>query len=416
MAKKSPASSTNSIITLQLAALLKCLGNPNADGVEQLSQLSAQDWQAVALLAEQHELAPLLHHRLKAAHVKLPDEVQGSLRQAYLKNTARNTILLHELDRLLQQFQQAEIPVIVLKGAHLAQAVYASPGLRVMGDLDLLVPYTKIEPAIALLQTCGFKSERPFWPDVDGAMHYHAPAAVKALTMVELHWNLAGDSRPIQIDVQELWGQKQPFGAYPPGIFALCPTHLVLHLAAHASYGHRFRHQLRTLCDLAVVLEQMAGSLDWRGLQETCMRWQAERGVYLALRLAQDLLGAHLPEHVLEGLRPADWNEAALDWARVRLFQSDPILSENYNRMLHGSSLREKIAALFTGLFPSRQVMSMLYGIQPGSWHIWLRYPLHAATRIWKYKGYAARLAGGDEEQAIESRADLALQDWLKIE
>ncbi len=398
-----------------LDILLNCLGS--APGTQQAAadRLSLEDWRAVTALAIQHELAPLLHHRLKQARLRLPDEIQGSLQQAYLKNTARNTLLLHELDSLLMQFQQAEIPVIVLKGAYLAQAVYASPGLRVMGDLDLLVPYAKIKPAIALLQACGFTSERPFWPDVDGAMHYHAPPAVKALTMVELHWNLSGDSRPLQIDVEELWQQKQPCKPYPPGVYALGPAHLLLHLATHASYGHRFRNQLRTLCDIAAVLEQHPESLNWSDLQETCQRWQAERGVYLALRLTQALLGAPLPEQVLASLRPADWKESALEWARVRLFQSDPVLSENYNRMLHGSSLKEKIAALFRGLFPSRQVMSMLYGVQPGSWRIWLRYPLHAATRIWKYKGYAARLAGGDEEQALESRSDLALQDWLKI-
>ena len=41
--------------------------------------------------------------------------------------------------KLLKLFQNNDIEVIALKGAHLAEAVYASPALRRMNDIDLLV-------------------------------------------------------------------------------------------------------------------------------------------------------------------------------------------------------------------------------------------------------------------------------------
>ncbi len=122
-----------------------------------------------------------------------------------------------------------------------------------------------------------------------------------------------------------------------------------------------------------------------------------------------------MPDAVLEALRPEDWSEQALAWAQVRLFQVNPVPSENYISVMHGSRLSEKLAALRTGLFPSRGVMAMLYGVPPDSWRIASLYPCHVVTRIRKYWGRAWDLARGDQLQTVESESDQALQDWLKI-
>jgi hypothetical protein len=135
----------------------------------------------------------------------------------------------------------------------------------------------------------------------------------------------------------------------------------------------------------------------------------------LTLRLVKELLGGRVPAAVLEALQPVDWTEQVLEWAEIRLFQVNPVLSENYIRVMHGSRLSEKLAALRTGLFPSRGVMAMLYGTPPDSWRIAALYPRHVVSRIGKYWGRAWELARGDQLQTIESESDQALRDWLKI-
>jgi hypothetical protein len=139
--------------------LLDCLGYADeAAKADQLSHVTAGQWSKVVELAQQHGVAPLLYHRLKrmglideersiihSAH-STTDIAEGlttengmELKQAFLENAARNMRLYQELQKLLLLLRKQEIAVIVLKGAYLAEAVYDNIGLRVMGDIDMLV-------------------------------------------------------------------------------------------------------------------------------------------------------------------------------------------------------------------------------------------------------------------------------------
>jgi Uncharacterised nucleotidyltransferase len=56
---------------------------------------------------------------------------------------------------------QAGVPLLVLKGAALAQLVYEDPRLRPMRDVDLLVRKTDARRALDVLMRCGFPAGRP---------------------------------------------------------------------------------------------------------------------------------------------------------------------------------------------------------------------------------------------------------------
>ena len=190
---------------------------------------------------------------------------------------------------------------------------------------------------------------------------------------------------------------------------------LLLHLAVHAAYGHQFSSQLRSLFDISEVIHKFGEQLDWAEIIQICQAWQAERGTYLSLRLVSELFGTPVPGNVLQKIKPSNGSEKAIEWAKVRLFQSNPVLSESYIRLMHSPNLIEKFGALLKGLFPSRGVMAMLYGVPPTSWRIFALYPRHAATRIRNYWGHAWRLVLGDRIQAMESKSDQSLRDWLGI-
>ena len=121
--------------------LLACLDHAEFDQArsDRLSHISTEEWQEVATLASLHSVAPLLYYRLKQHTLAIPDDVAILFKDAYLNNIARNVRLYAELTRILQCFQDANIPVVVLKGAHLAEVIYGNIGLRPMGDVDLLV-------------------------------------------------------------------------------------------------------------------------------------------------------------------------------------------------------------------------------------------------------------------------------------
>ena len=394
--------------------LLSLQQDPAGDSLRRLQQASAEDWRQIANLAQQFALAPLQYFRLKRAGYPLPEDVAGSLKNTYLRNTARNINLLNQLNEMLAKLQGEGIAAIVLKGGYLSEAVYEEIGLRVMADLDLLIPLDELERSIEVLEALGYKPIRPYFHEVDGTLHFHAPPLEKDGCVVELHWKLALDRNPAPVNIDEVWSRAQPFVLENLTTQALGLSDLILHLGVHTAYGHQFSSQLHAVVDLAVVLRKFREQVDWNEFIRICREWKTERGIYLMFRLAQDLMNAELPEAAMLALRPANWSEDALDWAKTILTRSTPSLSENFIQFMHGTSTGERIQALVKGLFPSRAGMAMIYGFPPDSPQILRLYPRHVLTRLSRYWGFALKSIRGDEQQVSESISSQRLREWLE--
>ena len=397
----------------EVSLLLLCLRSKDQSELRsQLNAVSVEQWQTILKLAGHYGVAPILHHRLEYYDVALPDEIARALKQAYLWNTAHNLRIDHELTRILHLMQAHNIPVILLKGVYLASFIYADLGLRTMADIDLLIPEADIEKSINALQSLNFVATRPFWPAVDLALH-HAPPLTKENLIVELHWRLTHETNLPGIDHAGIWARSEPIQINHTQAAALCLSDLIFHLIVHASYHHQFHNQLRTLVDLAEVLQKHQPDLDWSEIVQLIRTCRAERGAYIMLRLAADLLDAQIPSGVFQELCPSGWADTVLGWAQFQLFQLDPVLSENYIRVFHGAGFADKLAALRRGLFPSRTVMAAIYALPPESKKlIWL-YPRHIISRLSKYFKPAWRLLLGDRRQSLESKSDQSLRDWL---
>ena len=120
--------------------LFYCLSDsrePTADSLD-----SVTGWNDVVDLAVYHNLAPLLFKRLKErdARARVPADAWERLRRAYLVNAGLNMRLYRELESVLRCLRSTGIPVVVLKGAYIAEAVYRDIALRQMCDADLMVP------------------------------------------------------------------------------------------------------------------------------------------------------------------------------------------------------------------------------------------------------------------------------------
>ncbi|GAB4524424.1 MAG: hypothetical protein Fur0018_07970 [Anaerolineales bacterium] len=97
--------------------------------------------------------------RATAASLPIPAGLLDSLAPAYYETLARNTLLLQELGRILEAFEQAGIEVIVLKGAALAQTLYEDIGLRPMSDIDLLVRPEDVWRVWKIICSLGYQSK-----------------------------------------------------------------------------------------------------------------------------------------------------------------------------------------------------------------------------------------------------------------
>jgi hypothetical protein len=384
-----------------------------------LEALTSDDWQALLREAEQHSLGPLLYQRLICERPKpfqVPSEIEQKLRQTYYQTLRQNMLAYHLLGQILEHLQKCETRVLLLKGIYLADQIYGDIGLRPMGDLDLLVPRLEFRSSLTRLREMGFVFKRPYIVEADDIVYFHAPSLFKDEIELELHWDLVLPSSPVQIDIQGLWERARPITLENGQAWALAPEDLLLYLCIHAAYGHEFRTQLRSLVDIAKVIQHFGSSIVWDTLVDTALRWKASRGVYLCFLLVEELLGVELPPAALMALRPVDWLPQALDWAKWHLFYGESEQGSRFLRVMSSKvPLIQRFQALLRGMFPPRLVLAAQYGLPPDSWQLIIRYLPYTVGRFRYHTGHFLDWLRGDPRSKGDAHNTLALEDWLKI-
>ncbi|HEV2130148.1 MAG TPA: nucleotidyltransferase family protein, partial [Longimicrobiaceae bacterium] len=327
--------------------LLGLLRDP-PDGAlsERLAHLTEAEWDRLAAEALRHYAAPLLYHRLRRVAPALP-AVRGieALRHEYVQNALRNIRVYAALSEVVSALEAARIPVIALKGAHLAAVVYGEPALRPMHDLDLLVRREDRSRAEDRLLQLGY---RPMeyareWTDYD-AHHHSRPLFRDGATTVEIHSAIVPPTCPIRIDLEGLWGRARYAQLGDVRTLVLGPEDLILHLCLHASYSHHFQIPLLSLYDIAAVLRHHSKEIDWPRLVSMADASGTGPVVYCTLRLVQATLGAELDapsfesfvhDGTAEGVTDAILDEILSTPVEVPTGVHSVVGEERWDRRLH---------------------------------------------------------------------------------
>ena len=180
---------------------------------------------------------------------------------------ARNTLLYRELGLVLQAFEQDNIPVIVLKGAHLAALVYRHIASRPMSDIDLLVHRSDLERAVAKLHDLGFTGPLAGEVPMVSQEGHHLPMMHKAPeTGIEVHWTPLSPTRLPAIANDGWWQRSRPATIAGAPTRVLSPEDLLLHVCLHNACDRPhgpFGLGLRPLCDLAAIIRHFREALSW---------------------------------------------------------------------------------------------------------------------------------------------------------
>ena len=383
-----------------------------------LSLFNDDTWLQVLQLARRYGIFPLLYQRLirERATLLLPTFIYQPIRAAYFQTLAENSRRYATLAQVLAALRSSDIPVILLKGAYLAEHIYQDIGLRPMADFDLLVPRLDLLQTLEILRGAGFEPYHEYIEEVDNALSHHAPAIIKNGLVLEMHWDLVDPDSPLQTDLPGLWQRAMPVQLQDGSqALALAPLDLLLYLCVHTSYGHIFHSQIYSLCDIREVLAVLGGQIDWQAFIVAVDSWNARKGVYLALSLASELLGADVPPEVLTALEHLSFSPMALKWAHVQLFRQTPSLSSNFNRLMRKGTFFERLISFWTAMFPAPRVMASVYRVSPHSWRLVGLYPYNAVTRLTSYWRYALDLLKRDPQRIQEADSSLNLLDWLGI-
>ncbi len=120
---------------------------------------SDADWEAFIHKAQAEGVAPLVYWAFSRSErlSSLPQAPRNFLRVSYAGTWMRNQRNFKELEVLSGLFARAEIPMVALKGICFALTIYPDIGLRPMGDMDLLVPRSKLAEAVHIAKSLGYE-------------------------------------------------------------------------------------------------------------------------------------------------------------------------------------------------------------------------------------------------------------------
>lgn len=404
--------------------LLACLRRTLTDTLRQrLNQLSPTDWEQLIALADEHQVAALLYHRLKGhgCDALVPPGLWQFLQKCYYKNVFRNLQLYQELREITTTLHAKKIPILILKGAQLAATVYDSIALRSMVDIDILVPECELMAAVEQISAIGYQPSTP-WLSLEAylAHRHHVPPFVrpKAVASLELHWRITRPHRAYSIPMDELWQRSTTVTANGVTVQSFCPEDLLLHVCMHATYHHWFQQGVRFLCDITEIVNHYGDQLDWDAIIQRAVAWEWQRGVFMALAAAQQLLGAQVPADVLKSLNRDECITFQADELHALLFPEHPELlhspTEYFLDFLKTPQVSAKMRLFTDRLFLSRQEMAVKYAVDPHSRRLYFYYLLRFKDLAARFTHKTWRMWFGDPAMRTVTGQQEKLQHWLE--
>jgi len=322
-----PSATLEGIARPESLLLLACartqVDSETADHIKSLLR-EELDWEFILRKAQQHCIAPLLYFNLtnicpELLPAKILDQMRG-----YLKfHTRFNVLMTGELLKLLRALEDEGIEALPFKGPVLASLAYGNIALRQFADLDILVHKRDALKAKSVLMSRGYELGIPltlaqkYLPAISRKKDF---ILVKGDSVrVELHWRLTGGHFSFSLNSRQLWERLDTIEIAGSPVRSLPPSTLLLFLCMHGS-----RHgweRLGWICDIAEMI-RIHKEIDWNAFLKESRTIGSERNMALGLYLAHHLLGAALPQEVLQRVEADTVVVSLAAQIKDRLFRS----------------------------------------------------------------------------------------------
>jgi hypothetical protein len=295
-------------ISPEFRLVAACAMWPSTDRrMEAICGAAAQplNWTRFLRVANRHQMIGLVHHGLTQARPDLPPEVVREIDTKAATLVRENLEMARESLRLQRLFDDADLPVLFIKGAALATLAFGNLGLRSAQDIDLLVTYESLPAAAALMLSAGYRRFDPH-PDISDAQLQLIMPLRKDLGFVhqstglriELHWRLFLNPHAMAETSIMAASRVVPL-AGAQGLRTLGQEDLFAYLCMHGAL--HWWNRLKWLADVNALLastpndgvERLVRSAEARG---------AGRAAAQALLLCQRLLGTNLPTRLMATL------------------------------------------------------------------------------------------------------------------
>jgi hypothetical protein len=279
------------------AEVVRAVGQVLAGRPATLDPAGRMGAEALGIAAFLTGTGPLLGHWMERGALAADGDAAALFALHLAHGRARAERIARTADAGLAALAGARVEAVVAKGMNTAHTLFPEPGVRPMGDIDLVVLPAAVDAAERALANAGFTrragdyERRPYhagWlpPDADDAVH--SLSLLHRDNPLELNLRDGFDRHTVLGRVRLGW--PGPADTVPmPGVRtparALAGPFLVAHLAAHASEQ---RENLLLIRLVEIVLALRAG-VDAAALQPFLRERRMAHRVHPAFALAERL-------------------------------------------------------------------------------------------------------------------------------
>jgi hypothetical protein len=263
------------------------------------------DWPRFLRVARRHQVIGLVDEGLRYARSGVPTPIVGEIDALAAALIRQNLAMAVEALRLQRLFNDANLPVVFVKGAALAMLAFNNLGMRAGQDIDMLVPYDTLPAATTLLTRAGYRCIDPPTTISKAQMRLVMPlrkdfgfAHESTGVRIELHWRLFLNPHAMTEDSIMEASRVVPLTG-SEGLRTLGEQDLFAYLCMHGALHWWYR--LKWLADVNALLAatsedgvaRLVGAAEVRG---------AGLAAAQALLLCRCLLGAPLPDRLMATL------------------------------------------------------------------------------------------------------------------
>jgi hypothetical protein len=323
--------------------------------------LSDSECKQIVAAALEHGVSALLHHVLSQSDSwdEYPVALRESLSRPARQAAALDMLRKRDLGSLLEQFAEAGIPYLLIKGAGLAYTHYPRPFLRDRCDTDILFPdQAAFDQAWTLLESLGYQRRNTLSGEFVGYQHCCWRKIGPQFHQV-LDCHIKINDYLFYADAftfEELFEHSVSVPQLAQSARTLGPVHALLlacmHLVATIPLGNADR--LIWLYDMQ-VLGQSFSEDEWREfLQLATQRILCGSCLY-SLAAAGEYFPHGAPDHILEGLARGASNETFKPGAEMKRWQY------YYHVFRSVPGLRKKAGLLKEHFIPSADYLMEKY-------------------------------------------------------
>lgn len=166
----------------------------NAVEIKKTLQKGLISYEKLVWVSSSQMVMPSLYVLLRDAGLleEFPDDLVEHMEQIHRMNYNRNELLVEQIENIIPSFNKGGIQPIFLKGtAHLLEGLYKDIGERMIGDIDILLPFDEIETAVQLLQEQGYSNSYGMSAEaLKKLRHFPRLISEKSVAAIEIHHEL----------------------------------------------------------------------------------------------------------------------------------------------------------------------------------------------------------------------------------